>query len=66
MFVQTRESSSWESEERITSEHEERAANHLTSAVFLNGRLIWTLFIMLDGSKERVIYEHHFSVAVSE
>jgi hypothetical protein len=21
---------------------------------------------MLDGSKERVIYEHHFSVAVSE
>jgi len=25
-----------------------------------------TLFIMLDGSKERVIYEHHFSGAVSE
>src|SRR5215470_7946217 len=32
-------------------------------AVFLNGRLIWALFIMQTGAKKTLIYEHHFSVA---
>src|SRR5215471_4949783 len=33
-------------------------------AVFLNGRLIWALFIIRMGAEKSVIYEHHFSVAV--
>src|SRR5262244_1839402 len=35
-------------------------------AVFLNGRLIWALFIIRMGAEKSVIYEHHFSVAVWE
>src|SRR5215470_9046994 len=51
----------------VTATASNAPANRIDArTVFLNGRLIWTLFIMLDGSKERVIYEHHFSVAVSE
>src|SRR5215813_11586762 len=51
----------------VTATASNAPANRIdASAAFVNGRLIWTLFIMLDGSKERVIYEHHFSVAVSE